>query len=299
MISEEENAANDEEDEHGQGNTTDDVEEEHDVVNRNEDLHTMNDQDSDRPLEDDELNLNMEAHPALHDDTNIVTEASIVTEVVHEVILDANGGEPQPPQPTLEEISRINQRRQPKKDDFVSFWEGDHWSQVQIITRVRGYKHYYNCRRDTGETLGIYCKPASIDQSYFWSLVEPPLQPGSADREVLRCSSTPSSAAVSPAGYVVRQEPLDAQHEASSLDLTLQPFQIIQRGRVHTLPSPSNNRYRAAVERRLHSLLLPPEQEHMRMGIAMTMADNDIAEQDRSLSAKVKRFWPGKKFRRQ
>ena len=145
----------------------------------------------------------------------------------------------------------MNQRRQPIRNDTISYWDGDCWDQVRIIGKVRGYRHYYHCRRDSGETFGVYCQPATIQQSYFWSLIEPPLQLQIANQEVLRCSSHPPSASVSPISNTVRQEPPHTQTAAHSLNLPLCPHQEIQEGSVHTLPplSSVNKKYQAAVSK--------------------------------------------------
>ena len=61
-------------------------------------------------------------------------------------------------------------------------------------------------------------------------------------------------------------------------------------GRVHTLPhaTPGSEQLDRAVARRADRLLLPPEQEHMRMGIARTLAEGDIMRKENSLPTKIK-----------
>ena len=69
----------------------------------------------------------------------------------------------------LANLHQLNdQSHQPRKHDIISFWDQDHWSQVHVINKVKG--SYYNCQRETCETIGIYLTPATTSQSYFWSL---------------------------------------------------------------------------------------------------------------------------------
>ena len=63
----------------------------------------------------------------------------------------------------------LDQHRQPRRGDIVSFREGGehgHWVEARITSACTGrHRYYYNAVTDTGEKLGVWLKPIHITDS--------------------------------------------------------------------------------------------------------------------------------------
>ena len=116
----------------------------------------------------------------------------------------------------------LDQHRQPRKGDIVSFREGGeegHWVEAKITSACTGrWRYYYNVvTEDTGEKYGIWLKPPQITDSgnqEAWHL--------GRRQDFMRSPVRPPSRRVS-FGSMVRSESRD---EASILDLS--PAELIQ-----------------------------------------------------------------------
>ena len=193
----------------------------------------------------------------------------------------------------------LNQPRQPKNNDVIAYWDGQGWTEVTITNKVQGYKFYYNCASRDGREFGVTLKPATARRSYLWTLLdEHPEHPEDQDHredqdhsplEVPRPEPHPPSREVSPVVSQHRHEVYGASN--TTLDLSLSPYQVMEPGRVHMVPGvpAADAEYSQAVMKRANKLLLPPEQEHMRMGIARTLAEGDMMNKSNSLTEKIKK----------
>ena len=109
----------------------------------------------------------------------------------------------------------LDQHRQPRRGDIVSFREGGehgHWVEARITSACTGrHRYYYNAVTDTGEKLGVWLKPIHITDSGHqeaWHL-GPRL-------EFMRSPAKPPSRRVS-LESLVREEPVET---ASIFDLS-------------------------------------------------------------------------------
>ena len=111
----------------------------------------------------------------------------------------------------------LDQHRQPRSGDIVSFREGGaegHWVEAKVTSACTGrWRYYYNVvTQDTGERYGIWLKPPQITESGHqeaWHL--------GRRQDFMRSPVRPPSRRVS-FGSMVRDE---SREEASLLDLSM------------------------------------------------------------------------------
>ena len=111
----------------------------------------------------------------------------------------------------------LDQHRQPRRGDVVSFREGGeegHWVEAKVTSACTGrWRYYYNVvTEDTGERYGIWLKPPQITTSGHqeaWHL--------GRRQDFMRSPVRPPSRRVS-FGSIARDE---SREEASFLDLSL------------------------------------------------------------------------------
>ena len=121
----------------------------------------------------------------------------------------------------------LDQHRQPRKGDIVSFREGGaegHWVEAKVTSACTGrWRYYYNVvTQDTGEKYGIWLKPPQITDSGHqeaWHLGQ--------RQDFMRSPVRPPSRRVS-FGSMVRDE---SREEASLLDLSMpELIQLVSGG---------------------------------------------------------------------
>ena len=143
------------------------------------------------------------------------------------------------------DMNNINQSRQPVMGDIIIFFDEDKdgWIVARIREKVRGYKNYYNVDLEDGGEDGLYCKPPTKLNIQKWSLLE---NYNFNQREQLlgHPEGIPSRQVTpdtSPNQFrLEEQEPyfqeFQEEYQQETLQLELNPDQLLQPGRVHVLP---------------------------------------------------------------
>ena len=187
----------------------------------------------------------------------------------------------------------INQSRQPRKGDLVSFVLDGNWVSARIIHKFKT-PYYYNVELENGNQISVNLEPPTPDVIQSWTLIS---------EEQLRHESFNVSREPSPIECFDRDSlqvtPLNTQ-------MSLLPEQSIACGQVYYLPNSiieiqapnypeifniDQKDYEKRYERILKTLQLPPSQRHLEEGMVNFLIHNELYIESQSLGSKFKKFF--------
>ena len=218
----------------------------------------------------------------------------------------------------------VDQSRQPARGDVVAYVEGNYWVKARIRSKVTGYPHYYNIVLEDGRQDGAYFMPPTADRVESWTLLNEE-DWNDPDREHLLDEgfSIPSRQ-VTPETTPEQERAVDdllprvSHNYEEELNLPLNPEQQLQHGRVHVLPllhnplppyRPIDHNHRIVihwpegtdptyaerVEAVATAAAYPPQQEHLRVPLAMSQVRYEMHKENNSVLAKIKRTFKKKR----
>ena len=123
----------------------------------------------------------------------------------------------------------LDQHRQPRQGDIISFVHQDYWvtAKVKKKPRKNPNSHFYNIELEDGTQTGVELFPPTADTIYSWTLLpQSEWRPQQENLRAAQCAAM-GSKEPSPVSQCERREDLTS----------LYPEQQIQSGRVYSLPS--------------------------------------------------------------
>ena len=121
----------------------------------------------------------------------------------------------------------LDQSRQPKKGDIVTFVYGESWVIGKILSKAKS-SNYYNVELQNSAKVGVYFRPPTPEYEESWSLLsEDQWQPDQL-RETFSVIGSKES---SPIMNVVRDSNPPTPHS-----LHLMPEETIHQGQVYVIP---------------------------------------------------------------
>ena len=190
----------------------------------------------------------------------------------------------------------LNQSRQPKKNDIVTFVYGESWVVGKVISKAKS-SPYYNIELQNGAKIGVYLRMPTAEYVESWSLLsEAQWQPEQL-RETYHVLGSKEPSPI----LDVRRESLPPSPN-NNLQLQLLPNEIIQLNQVYSLPQTVTIEQRNQVltfeidkddfDRRYQkykrSLNLSPDQKHLEDGLIRFHIYNELYTEQNSLSSKIR-----------
>ena len=194
----------------------------------------------------------------------------------------------------------LDQSRQPKKGDIVTFVYGESWVIGKILSKAKS-SNYYNVELQNSAKVGVYFRPPTPEYEESWSLLsEDQWQPDQL-RETFSVIGSKES---SPIMNVVRDSNPPTPHS-----LHLMPEETIHQGQVYVIPQTvvveqhnqvlrfeiNQEDFDRRYQKHKKSLNLSPDQKHLEDGLIRFQIYNELYTEQNSLSNKIKSIFKKKK----
>ena len=197
----------------------------------------------------------------------------------------------------------INQARQPRKGDLVSFVLGGNWVRARVTHKFKS-SHHYNVELENGDEISVKLSPPAPDLVESWTLISEHDQPPVREPEKLRHLPHMSSREPSPIQSFDRDSHIITP--LMSPQMSLLPEENIFSGQVYYLPNSiveiqapnyaeifniDQEDYEKRYEKILKTLDLPPSQKHLETGMVNFLIHNQLYIESKSTVHKVMKFF--------